>query len=81
MPGFISSHGGGSETISSQKSAQRGAQKQLSEFFGLKIWSPKSHGKNQLKPFSDIFESKSEVSLVQKKIPSGTRKHVGFSCL
>ena len=42
-------------------------------FLGLKIWqSPKSHKKNQLKPFSDVFESpesKSEVTLVQKKKP------------
>ena len=40
-------------------------------FLGLKIWqSPKSHKKNQLKPFSDVFESpesESEVTLVQKK--------------
>ena len=54
-------------------------------FFGLKIWQfPKSHGKNQLKPFSDVFEclvSKSKVTLVPKKFLSGTRKHVGFGCL
>ena len=70
-PGFISSHGGGSDITSSQKSAQRGCMEAIKWFFWAQnLVDPKSCGKNQLKPFSDIFESPEseyEVTFVQKK--------------
>ena len=68
-PGFINSHGGGSDITSGQKSAQRGCMEAIKWFFWAQnLAVPKSCGKNQLKPFG------------AKKNLSGTRKYEGFGC-